>query len=348
MVNQANFKDLQGQLYRVKGNEPILLDDPQKVWLVQSGSMALFAVTVKDSVIEGTRRYLFSISQGEAFFGIFVNDFNEHRQILAVPIGEAEVLQVNEECFRELVADGDARAIAWVEGWLGQIGTVLSHIATPAIQVRAEGGAQFSLSNGQTFQPESGVICWVQIQQGTVRWMGFEELTLTSAVGTFPLSDRMWLEAVEGVQLVTETTTDFRNLDIVFGGLSQLHTQLMRCIDLLDQREAEEELQRLRDRQSLNRQVTAEALEELASTLNSQDGDVSLEGTPLLAAAGAVGRAMGVEIRPPARSEDLKRVKEPLEAILRASRIRMRQVLLRDNWWEKDGGPLVAYTQQDN
>lgn len=348
MVNQANFKDLQGQLYRVKGNEPILLDDPQKVWLVQSGSMALFAVTVKDSVIEGTRRYLFSISQGNAFFGIFVNDFNEHRQILAVPIGETEVLQVNDECFRELVAKVDARAIAWVEGWLGQLGTVLSHIAMPAIQVRAEGGAQFSLSNGQTFQPESGVICWVQIQQGTVRWMGFEELTLTTAVGTFPLSDRMWLEAVEGVQLVTETTTDFRNLDILFGGLSQLHTQLMRCIDLLDQREAEEELQRLRDRQSLNRQVTAEALGELASTLNSQDGDVSLEGTPLLVAAGAVGRAMGVEIRPPARSEDLKRVKEPLEAILRASRIRMRQVLLRDNWWEKDGGPLVAYTQQDN
>ena len=76
MVNQANFKDLQGQLYRVKGNEPILLDDPQKVWLVQSGSMALFAVTVKDSVIEGTRRYLFSISEGNAFFGICVNDFN--------------------------------------------------------------------------------------------------------------------------------------------------------------------------------------------------------------------------------------------------------------------------------
>jgi hypothetical protein len=82
--------------------------------------------------------------------------------------------------------------------------------------------------------------------------------------------------------------------------------------------------------------------------LNSQDGDFFLEGTPLLVAAGAVGRAMGVKIRPPARSEDLKRVKEPLEAIVRASRIRMRQVLLRDNWWEKDCGPLVAYTQQDN
>ena len=56
---------------------------------------------------------------------------------------------------------------------------------------------------------------------------------------------------------------------------------------------------------------------------------------------------MGVKICPPSRSENLKRVKEPLEAIVRASRIRMRRVLLRDNWWEKDSGPIVAYTQDN-
>ncbi|MHC5731714.1 MAG: NHLP bacteriocin export ABC transporter permease/ATPase subunit, partial [Nostoc sp.] len=81
--------------------------------------------------------------------------------------------------------------------------------------------------------------------------------------------------------------------------------------------------------------------------LNPQDGDFFLEGTPLLVAAGAVGRAMGIKIRPPSRSENLKRLKEPLEAIVRASRIRMRRVLLRDNWWEKDSGALIAYIQDN-
>ncbi len=349
-------------MYRVKGNEPILLDDPQRIWVVQCGSMALFAVTVKDGVIEGTRRYLCSINQGEAFFGCTggqggrgrpphgsapTSSGNQHRRILAVPIGETELLHLNQECFSELVANADARAIAWVEGWLRQLGTALSHVATPAIQVRAAGQARFSLINGQTLQPESDVVCWLQLQQGSVRFLGFEELTLTTAAGIFPLSDKMWLEAVEEVQLATNTTAEIRNSDTILAGLSQLHTQLLHCIDLLERREAEEELQRLRDRQRLNRQVTAEALGELASTLN-QEGDFFLEGTPLLVAAGAVGRAMGVKIRPPARSENLKRVKEPLEAIVRASRIRMRRVLLRDNWWEKDCGPLVAYSQQDN
>jgi ATP-binding cassette subfamily C protein len=213
--------------------------------------------------------------------------------------------------------------------------------------VRAAGQTRFSLNNGQTLQPESDVVCWLQLQQGSVRFLGFEELTLTTTAGIFPLSDKMWLEAVEEVQLATNTTAQIRNSDTILAGLSQLHIQLLYCCYLAEQREAEEELQRLRDRQRLNRQVTAEALGELASTLN-QDGDFFLEGTPLLVAAGAVGRAMGVKIRPPARSENPKRVKEPLSAIVRASRIRMRRVLLRDNWWEKDCGPLVAYTQEDN
>ena len=50
-------------------------------------------------------------------------------------------------------------------------------------------------------------------------------------------------------------------------------------------------------------------------------------------------------IRPPAKSEDLQRIKEPLTAIARSSRLQLRQVLLRDNWWQQDCGALVAYTQ---
>ncbi|MEH1961186.1 MAG: NHLP bacteriocin export ABC transporter permease/ATPase subunit [Nostoc sp.] len=339
---------IQGQVYIVNGNEPILLDDPSRIWVVQSGSMALFAVTVKDGVIEGTRRYLSSISQGEALFGTAVSGGDRYRQILAVPIGETQLLHIHQECFRELVASADTRAISWIKTWLLQLTSLFSQVTKPAIQVKAQGQARFSLIDGQTFQPEADTICWVQLQQGTMRLLGFEELTLTTTTATIPLTDKIWLEAVEGVQLTTETTNAFQNPDTLLVGLSELHTQLLQCIYLLDEQEAQAELTRLRDRQRLNRQVTAEALGELASTLSSQDGDFFLEGTPLLVAAGAVGRAMGVKIQPPARSENLKRIKEPLEAIARASRIRMRRVLLRDNWWEKDSGPLVAYTHEDN
>lgn len=269
---------LQGQTYIINGNEPILLNDPSRVWVVQSGSMALFAVTVKDGVIDGTRRYLCSISQGEALFGTVY----QQRQILAVPIGEVELLLLHPECFRGL----GAKANAWIENWLMELSSVLCQIPTPKIQVKTEGQERFSLNNGQNFQPAAGLTCWVQLQEGNVCFLGFEELILATDVA-FPMNDKMWLTPVGGVQLTTHTTSEYENSDILLAGLSQLHTQILSCVTLLDEQEAQAELTRLQERQRLNRRVTAEALGELSSTLNSQDGDFFLEGTPLLVAAGA-------------------------------------------------------------
>ncbi|MFN6565495.1 MAG: NHLP bacteriocin export ABC transporter permease/ATPase subunit [Nostoc sp. ChiSLP01] len=384
MVNQVKITDLQGQACRLKGNEPILLDDPQVVWVVQSGSVAVFAVN------EGTRRYLFSCDSKEALFGTLLSSSpselgslkgkkeggkglnplpfslspfpsphpaflgwqatssgNQHYQLLAVPIGETELLRVDRECFRQLVVDGDATVITLVEGWLEHINAGFD-FATPPIQVQAVGQARFSLNDRQTFQPEPGAIAWVQIHKGSLSWMGLQKLTLDPETAIFPLSDRMWLQALESVELSTQTAIAIRNADTLLKGLSQLHTQLLDYISLLEQQEAQAELQRLQDREHLNHQVTAEALGELVSPLLPDKAPFLLEGTPLLIAAGAVGRYLGITIRPPAQSENLKRLKNPLEAIVRASRVRMRQVLLRDNWWKKDSGPLVGYTEADN
>ncbi|HAJ59731.1 MAG TPA: NHLP bacteriocin export ABC transporter permease/ATPase subunit [Cyanobacteria bacterium UBA8543] len=344
----TTVRDLQGKFYSINGNKPIVLDDPGDVWVVQSGSMALFAVTVNKGVVEGTRRYLFSTSSGEALFGTASSSSNQYRQILAVPIGETELLKVDQECFMELVANADAKVVGWIEGWIEKVGSVLFDIATPAIQVKAEKQARISLIDGQTLQLEPDTVSWVRIQQGKVLWMGFPALSFTTASGIVPLSHKMWLQAEGSVQLVTEITTAIRHSDSLLEGLSQLHAQLLRGIHILQERERTEEIERLQAQEQLNHQVTAEALEELASTFATQKTEYLLDDSPLLVAAGAVGKALGVPIRPPGKWEDLKRVKEPLEAIMRASRIRMRQVLLRDDWWKKDCGPLIAYTRQDN
>ena len=61
----------------VKGNRPLLLDHLQKLWLIKSGSIAIFAVERNDGVLEGRRRYLFSLGVGEALFGMGANAQDE-------------------------------------------------------------------------------------------------------------------------------------------------------------------------------------------------------------------------------------------------------------------------------
>ena len=296
MISQT-ARDLPGKFYRINGNEPFLLDDSQTVWIIQSGVVALFAVRVNQGVIEGTRRYLFSCDSGAALFGSasqscdlrfsarrYANAAAQRsRQLLVVPLGEAELLKLNGECFRQLVTNADARVRDWVEGWVLQIGTLLCD----------------------------------------------------------------W-EAQSKGELIKEITSAMGKPDSLIEGLSELHTQLFYDIQRQEQREYTEEQQRLEEEERLNRQVTAQALGELASTLETQETQYALNNSPLLVAAGAVGKALGVPIRPPGKSENLKRVREPLEAIMQASRIRMRRVLLRDDWWKKDCGPLVTHRKEDN
>ena len=65
------------------------------------------------------------------------------------------------------------------------------------------------------------------------------------------------------------------------------------------------------------------------------------DGDALLAAVRAVGRSLGVTIKAPPPSAS-GGVVDPLDAITRASGVRMRRVALDPGWWTHDVGPLVA------
>ena len=181
--------------------------------------------------------------------------------------------------------------------------------------------------------------------------MGFEDLLLTPATGIFPLSADMWLQAGETVELKSANILNIPDADTLLDSLAQLQNHFLRGIEMLEQQEMDAELLRFQQRERLNHQVMEETLGELASVLRSPQSLFSPEVTKtihpdeaLLVAAGAVGRALGITIHPPAKSEDPKRVQDPLEAIARASRIRMRRIALRDNWWNKECGSMLPYT----
>ncbi|RAM49367.1 MAG: NHLP bacteriocin export ABC transporter permease/ATPase subunit [Hapalosiphonaceae cyanobacterium JJU2] len=355
MINQISYVIPQGQEYILKGNQPILLNDPQTVWLIKSGSMALFAIAVQDGVPEGSRRYLLTLGDGEAMFSTIPSQEQEQRQILAVSMEETELLKMSKADFNRLIANSNDEAVSLVEGWVNQLGLALSEIVPPKMPVKPEGINFFSLNNGDIFQPQSSTVSWVEIQEGYVCWMGIEELDIYPSSGILPLNADMWLQADSIVELATTNTSDLNNGDVILSSLSQLTIYFLQAIDLLDQSSITAELRRFQERERLNYQVMQEALGELSSVLEVRKSAFSSEtksaddpDQALMIAAGAVGRALGIKICPPAQSEDLRRVAEPLEAIARASQVRMRRISLADKWWKKDSGPILTYTKDDH
>ncbi len=111
--------------------------------------------------------------------------------------------------------------------------------------------------------------------------------------------------------------------------------------------------------------IQTQALNDLASVLTQPEvgGRFSLSGTenPWLAAAGAVGQALGIDIHPPqdwlasplqhheaAGDINLGKptINDAIRAIATASRIHTRQVQLEPGWWQADLGPLLGSINQ--
>ena len=107
---------------------------------------------------------------------------------------------------------------------------------------------------------------------------------------------------------------------MVSEGLGALHLIVREHLGRAEIEAKNKEVDRLKDREVAQERLTRSAMDGVAAILNPRD-TIPYRETPLLTAANLVGDALGVEIHPPAKSEDPGRVKDPLDAIARASKI---------------------------
>lgn len=352
----ANVKQLQG-------NTPLWLNDPQTIWRVESGTLAVFAVRISNGVPAGERHYLFTVYPGEALFGTAPLDAAEQLGMVAIPLEPSELSSLSidhlaSEPNRPLpetyaiqptgpsAPSPPPVVLALLETWIHKLGR-LSGFPQPQATPIVPQTHYVAPVQRQLCEPGTNQVLWIRVQQGEALWMANTEFGLDAESPCFPIGNGMYLEAGERLEFFSRPTAEVEHPDILWMGLAELHRYTLRWLEWIKTAEAEAGFRRFQERQQLNQQVTQETIRHLATILQPQPADDEFADTPLLIAAGAVGRVLSVPIRPPMKSEDLKRVREPLEAIARASQLRMRRVLLRDQWWQKDGGPLLAYTRQD-
>jgi ATP-binding cassette subfamily C protein len=67
----------------------------------------------------------------------------------------------------------------------------------------------------------------------------------------------------------------------------------------------------------------------------------------LVAASRIVGQAIGVDIQTPSALAMAIHARDPVAAIARSSRIRVRAVTLSEDWWRQDGGPLLGWLTEE-
>ncbi|MGF1538679.1 MAG: NHLP bacteriocin export ABC transporter permease/ATPase subunit [Elainellaceae cyanobacterium] len=356
-ASSASSRDRQ-----IAGHDPLLLTDTDYAWIIKSGRVSVFAVEVHRGVPKGPRQYLFSVDQDETLFSHAVDPETPQLALVAVPTEPTVVTQVR----LSGVAPSSGTASAATNGASGGGGSPCGALSFDELKARVDpwilklnqidsmpagpetdGVSQhyLSLAEGDPLRPSANQVLWLKVQQGRVDWLGRSPFPVVSETGCFPVGQGTWVAAREGVDLFARPTAQVRHPIIIIKGLAQLHRYVMDHLQQATARKHLMERRQFQQRQSLDQRATEATLRSLSAVLTPEDTSWMETDSALLVAAGAVGHAMGVSIEPPSSGEDLSRLKEPLEAIARASRLRLRRVLLRGNWWERDGDPILAYRE---
>jgi NHLM bacteriocin system ABC transporter ATP-binding protein len=326
--------------HTITANQPLLLTDPSQLWQVKSGRVAVFAVPFANDQPSGERRFLFSVGAGEALFAAEPCPVT-HLGLMAIAVEPAEITSLS---LSEIDATDCPTPLlkALIDPWIHHWGTI-DGFPKPAQTGQVPEIHYISLTRGQVCRPDTQVL-WIRMQQGTATWMGNPAFPMTPELGCFPLGQGTYLQAQDHIEFFARPTAEVKSRKVLIRGVAQLHRYCFSTLEQIDARNQRLGLKRFQQRQQLNQVVTENVVHSLAGVL---EGDrIDPTESPLLAVAGAVGKALGVTIQPAAPSENAARNKEPLEAIARASQLRLRRVLLRGDWWRQDCGPLVAYTKE--
>lgn len=346
----AAFWQNEGRLQALAGNAPFLLDDSDSLWLVEAGSVDIFSFAVFNGNRRGPRRHLWSVDPGGALLSFLGQaDGGAHRllavctpgtQLRTLPMARVEALAQRPEAKPAIVAI--------LDDYVGRMSAALQGFARPQLHVLLKPGEAMGLEREQHAGTIADTI-WVRHEAGASFFAGQEDLRLGPNDGPLPLARGLWLKAAtDDLRLSGIDTRTCLEQGDAFRGLVLLRRLFLIWATREAKREDDVERERLGRKAVAADRMREEGIAGLATVVVDEPVEEPMAGEEdrLLGACRVVGRLDGIEFKAPPKWETESRVKDPLAAICRASRIRARRVKLEGDWWRHDNGNLVGFMDE--
>jgi len=340
-----------GQALQVSGNQPFLVDDPQNIWLVQTGTLEIFLVREKGGAMLDTRYHVCSVMPGQIVFGLEAQD--TPLKLLAVGSPETQVLKLTRIEIEQKLEDRAVLELVspQLDQWLLKLTENLTADSlTVPTQVVLKPGEVVEVARQQRVGLAGSGSGWVTLPPQAVLFMGEEELSQESEI-SFPLYGNSWLQALSACSLVGLTTSEVLLSGKVWQGLEEFSRVYFLNKQTSLGLAAYDEINRLRKRVENENNLRQAAVSQLAQVLDGAEAEVKpgleRKPDPLFETCVLVGQAQGLFIQnlTATQEERLTNTDQRLAEILRVSRVRTRRVRLDSavRWWDKEHGPLLGF-----
>ena len=344
------------------GNRPLDLAAGDRLWLVTAGRVEIFAVPGDGSAAArthlataGAGQMLASLDAGRRSFARLPSP-SPAVTLLAVAHPGTRLFATRPSVFTRLAREPSRvpALAAAIDGWVSALGDGVPRHRAPRRFAELRPGGEMRLGgDDEERTARSGGVVWVRQVAGRSHFLGREELALEEA-WLFPLCAATWLESDGESLLSCVTTGHLLRSGTLWEGLGRFHQIFLRYVAQELAAGEEDDERRIVRRRELDTVALDAAAARLAAVLtpSSRLPAAAPEiGDPLFAACRLVAEPLGLEMRrPPPGSPPAKSGGEPgpgLRRIGDASRVRFRRVLLRDDWWRHDNGPLLGFVDEE-
>lgn len=335
-------------------NEVLCLDGAQNAWFIVSGQIDLFIVRTETGGVDTPWRHFITADAGSLVFGLDFNGSASGMSLRGTCAEQTMFCALTIEHVQELAEDtGYAGSLEiLIDEWVLRVSEAVSKDVRPIPKAEGIPGGRerVLLGRGKVVRAGRGIV-WMQLRAGATFFLGTELMTASQGDRpTLPVSPQTWMEGDEDSVLSTMATRLFITQPCFPSGLDLFHGAVSRCLAVNRRLRLVDEYNQIRRRAAFDNWLREAALADIASVLTAKDGHASIDlfgdlGDQLLAACKLVGEASDIEIKTP---PGLRQSRDKIFSIAKASRCRIRRVALRDQWWEQDHGPLLAFRVESN
>lgn len=341
----------------LSGNQRVLLDSSEVVWVVQEGKADIYAVAIENNQPAGRLMHLFRAELGQTLFGLdHAFGKNKNMRLMATGIPGTQIMRRDRADLLKRARERKSLQLAesaayMVESWVIDLyRSIIDRVPPSRFQLLIP-GEELSVKEGDIFRPRDD-ISWVRHKEGCSKVAGKQEMSLTSGDLFYPLAADGWLVIEEdGLLECTATVNlfDFNADDAECGlwnALDLFQDSAPHCIEsnrvLLEKTEVE----KLNRELELNETYLDRAFSYLESAITRDDyipGEE--EEDPLIRVCRKIFDSQKIEMAIPPQwiLDNRSSHRDVIKEIAKASGVRSREVALEGQWWKKDNGLLIVF-----
>ncbi|MCY4219725.1 MAG: ATP-binding cassette domain-containing protein [Gammaproteobacteria bacterium] len=343
----GNLLQSHGTLFTGGANKPIRLNDPDKVWFVESGALDVFISENQDNTTTSSLKHMLRAGPGRLVFGIQESTLHALTAVgKGLPESVLRLLSLNTLLENSNADDLASQVDLWIMDLTAAVVRDIPRLHFPNVAISPKDSLE--LKAGDIVCSRQNVV-WSNHSSQMSSFLDTEETDRIHS-DWLVLTPESWLTALSPGSTECVDSRSLLDDGQLFSSLGEYHQLLLRAErtnqDLAQADRANQEI----ERKNHSRFDKEKALEDLYSTFLQKPaaGDTA-QDSGLLSALAKIGDHEGIAFRTPTGRYGQENTESFLNKILLVSGVKRRAVHLdvEERWWRGNSGAMLAFRKVD-